>query len=82
MAYLLPHGWTLGTEPAVQAAVERARIQSDGSGWMGRAEVELVKACNRTLFSAWKERPSPDGKLAYDDFGEVTLSAIGAGVLS
>ena len=43
---------------------------------MGRAEADLVRACNRVLFSAWKEPPGSNGRVAYDGFGEITLSAM------
>ncbi len=43
---------------------------------MGRVERRLVDACSRTLFSAWAKRPSPGGPVSYDDFGEVTVSAM------
>ena len=82
LSYTLPAGWLIGTQPAVEAAVERSKVQSsldiDGMGasrpWMGAAERELVKACKRILFSAWKERPGANGNVTYDDFGEITLS--------
>lgn len=35
-----------------------------------------MEACSRTLFSVWAKRPAPDGQISYDDFGEVTMSAI------
>jgi hypothetical protein len=82
LSYALPADWTIGKTAAVEPAVERARARSaldiDGSNrpWMGSAERELVKACKKILFSAWKERPAPDGSVTYDDFGEVTLSAM------
>jgi hypothetical protein len=34
-----------------------------------------MKVCNQTLFSAWSKRPGADGRLSYDDFGEITVSA-------
>jgi hypothetical protein len=37
-----------------------------------------MEACSRTLFSVWAKRPAADGEIQYDDFGEVTLSAISA----
>jgi hypothetical protein len=37
-----------------------------------------VDACSRTLFSAWAKRPGTDGQISYDDFGEVTVSAMSA----
>jgi hypothetical protein len=76
LTYRLPAGWTVGTEPAVQREVERLREREGDGPWMGRAEAELVKACNRVLFSAWKEPAGPNGRVAYDGFGEITLSAM------
>jgi hypothetical protein len=76
LAYHLPHGWILGTQPAVQREVERIRQQEGDAPWIGRAEAELVKACNRVLFSAWKEPPAANGRVSYDGFGEITLSAM------
>jgi hypothetical protein len=76
LAYLLPAGWYLGTEPAVQREVERMHLIAGDGPALGRAEAELVRACNRVLFSAWKEKRGVDGKVGYEDFGEVTLSAM------
>jgi hypothetical protein len=39
-------------------------------------ERRLMQACSRTLFSAWAKRPGSDGQISYDEFGEVTVSAI------
>src|SRR5271167_4613490 len=72
--YRVPPGWTLEEEGAVQPAIERSR-KRNYEDWMGAGERELMKVCNRTLFSAWAKRPSADGQLSYDDFGEVTVSA-------
>ena len=36
----------------------------------------MVKACRRTLLSAWRTQPATDGQVPYDEFGEVTLSAM------
>jgi len=61
----------------VQPAVERDRSREDfGRPRMGRTEHRLMDACNRVLFSAWAKRPAADGQITYDDFGEVTVSAI------
>lgn len=76
LTYRLPVGWMIGTEPGVQREVERVRQQQGDGPWMGRAESELVKACNRVLFSARKEPAGPNGKVSYDGFGEITLSAM------
>ena len=65
-------------------AIERARARDAldgllvGSSDAGVAERQLMKACSRILFSVWAKRPGPDGQIPYDDFGEVTLSAISA----
>ncbi len=78
-SYRIPQGWTLEAEGAVQPAVERSRAHDDfGVSRVGRAERSLMKACSRTLFSAWAKRPGADGQFPYDEFGEVTVSAISA----
>lgn len=76
LAYELPAGWKVGTEPAVQHEVERVRKMEGEAAWIGPAEAELVRACDRVLFSAWKEPPGANGKVSYDGFGEITLSAM------
>ena len=76
--YRVPPGWTMKSEGAVQAAIQRSRKRDYEQPWMGDGERELMKACNRTLFSAWAKRPGADGELSYDDFGEVTVSAVSA----
>ena len=50
-------GWTLESEGAVQPAIERSRKRDFEDPWMGAGERELMKVCNRTLFSAWAKRP-------------------------
>jgi hypothetical protein len=76
-SYRIPQGWTLEAEGAVQPAVERARAREDfGRPRISRTEHRLMEACSRTLFSAWAKRPGPDNQIPYDDFGEVTVSAI------
>lgn len=75
-SYRIPQGWSIESAGAVQSAVERDRTTQDfGRPRMGRAEHKLVEACSKTLFSVWAKRPGADGTLAYDDFGEVTVSA-------
>ncbi len=74
-SYRIPPGWTLEPEGAVQPAIERSRSRDLENPWMGAGERELMKACSRTLFSAWAKRPEADGQLSYDDFGEVTVAA-------
>jgi len=76
-SYRIPQGWTLEAEGAVQPAIERYRAQENlGRPRVGRIEHRLMEACSRTLFSAWAKRPAADGQISYDEFGEVTVSAI------
>jgi len=76
-SYRIPQGWTLEAEGAVQPAVERDRARENfGMPRVGRNERRLMDACSRTLFSVWAKRPAADGQISYDDFGEVTVSAI------
>ncbi|MGB7553861.1 MAG: hypothetical protein WBM04_05770 [Candidatus Korobacteraceae bacterium] len=83
-SYQVPPGWVVEAEGAVLPAIERARASDSLDGLLGggpdagAAERQLLKACSRTLFSVWAKRPGPDGQIPYDDFGEVTLSAISA----
>lgn len=83
-SYQVPSGWIAESQGAVLPAVERARAADPLAGLLGggpdagAAERQLMKACSRTLFSVWAKRPEPDGQISYDDFGEVTLSAISA----
>jgi hypothetical protein len=74
--YRIPPGWTLEPEGAVQPAIERSRNKNYDDPWMGAGERELMKDCSRILFSAWAKRPAANGQLSYDDFGEVTVSAV------
>ena len=83
LSYQVPSGWVTEAEGAVLPAIERARARDALDGRLGPsdagvAERQLMKACSRTLFSVWAKRPGPDGQIPYDDFGEVTLSAISA----
>ena len=76
-SYRIPEGWVLEPNGAVQPAIERYRTKEDfGRPRMGRVEHTLMDACSKTLFSAWAKRPGADGQVAYDEFGEVTVSAI------
>jgi len=76
-SYRIPQGWSIESHGAVQPAVEQYRTKQDfGAPRMGRVERRLVDACSKTLFSAWAKRPGADGQVAYDDFGEVTISAM------
>ena len=84
-SYQVPSGWIVESQGAVLPAIERARAQDSwaalldgGTPNAGAAERQLMKACSRTLFSVWAKRPAADGEIQYDDFGEVTLSAISA----
>jgi len=74
-AYRIPAGWTLQPDGAVQPAVERSHRRNYDDPWLGPGERELMKVCNRNLFSAWAKAAGADGQLSYDDFGEVTVSA-------
>jgi hypothetical protein len=73
--YRIPAGWTLQPEGAVQPAIERSRQRNLDGSWLGPGERELLKVCDRSLFSAWAKPAGTDGQLSYDDFGEVTVSA-------
>ena len=84
-SYQVPSGWIVESQGAVLPAIERARatdswaaLLDGGTPNAGVAERRLMKACSRTLFSVWAKRPGADGEIQYDDFGEVTLSAISA----
>ena len=85
LTYQVPPGWFVEAEGAVLPAIERARandslvgLLGDPTSSTGAAERQLMQACSRTLFSVWAKRPGADGQIPYDDFGEVTLSAISA----
>lgn len=73
--YRIPAGWTLQPEGAVLSAIERSRRRNLDDPWLGPGERELLKVCDRKLFSAWAKPAGTDGQLSYDDFGEVTVSA-------
>jgi hypothetical protein len=76
-SYRIPQGWVLEANGAVQPAIERDRAKGDfGKPRVGRTEYRLLEACSRTLFSAWAKRPDAKGMISYDDFGEVTVSAL------
>jgi hypothetical protein len=83
LTYQVPPGWITEAQGAVLPAIERARAKDPdvelfdlGSTATGAAERKLMKLCSRTLFSLWQSKPGADGQIPYDDFGEVTLSAI------
>lgn len=76
-SYRIPQGWVLKPEGVVQPAVERYRAKEDfGRPRIGRSEHILMDSCSKTLFSAWAKAPDANGEISYDDFGEVTVSAI------
>jgi hypothetical protein len=76
-SYRIPQGWVLEENGAVIPAIERYRAKEDfGRPRIGRTEHRLMEACSRTLFSVWAKRSAADGQISYDDFGEVTVSAI------
>src|ERR1039457_6474530 len=84
-SYQLPPGWFVEPQGAVLPAIERARAKDllaplldGGTPNAGAAERQLMKACSRTLFSVWAKQPGADGQIPYDDFGEVTVSAMSA----
>jgi hypothetical protein len=84
-SYQIPAGWFVEPQGAVLPATERARatdswaaLLDGGTPNTGAAERQLMKACSRTLFSVWAARPGADGQIPYDNFGEVTLSAMSA----
>ena len=79
-SYRIPQGWTLearrGVQPAVETRSRHGKILADRH-W-AQPSAELLEACSRTLFSAWAKAPGADGQISYDDFGEVTVTAISA----
>jgi hypothetical protein len=76
-SYRVPQGWVLKQEGRVQPAIETYRAKEDlGRPRMGRSEHILMDSCSRTLFSVWAKAPEANGQASYDDFGEVTVSAI------
>jgi len=89
LSYQIPAGWTAESEGALLPALERARqkqaldpLLGGGGAESGGPERQLMKMCSRTLFSVWAKRPGADGQIPYDDFGEVTMSAISAACFS
>jgi hypothetical protein len=76
LMYEFPKGWSLQPQGAIEPAVVHYREKVTGEPVMGPRERDVVKACRRTLLSAWKTRPGTDGEVPYDEFGEVTLSAM------
>ena len=76
LEYEFPKGWSIEPQGAIAPAVERYREKVSGEPSLGPRERAAVKACRRTLLSAWRTKPAADGEVPYDDFGEVTLSAM------
>ena len=71
-----PRDWHYGTEAAIMPAVERSREQNYDRPAVSPSQRALLKACERTLVSAWRKMPEETGEIAYEDFGEVTISAM------
>ena len=76
MRYEFPKGWNIEPQGAIEPAVLRYREKVTGEPILGPRERAVVKACRRTLISLWRTKPDSDGQVPYDDFGEVTLSAM------
>ena len=76
VTYEFPQGWSIEPQGAIEPAIERYREKVTGEPVLGPRERVVVKACRKTLMSAWKTAPSGGGDVSYDDFGEVTLSAL------
>ncbi len=76
LRYEFPKGWSVQPQGAVEPAVLRYREKVSGEPLMGPRERDVLKACRKNLFSAWKTKPTEDGQVPYDEFGEVTLSAM------
>lgn len=76
MLYEFPKGWYIESEGAIEPAVIRYHEKVTGEHILGPRERAVVKACRRTLISLWRTKPDSDGQVPYDDFGEVTLSAM------
>jgi hypothetical protein len=76
LSYQIPPGWDVQPVGAIEPAVERYREKMLGEPLLGPRERALVKLCRKTLVSAWRTKPDSDGQVPYDDFGEVTLSAL------
>ncbi len=74
--YELPKDWHYGTEAAIMPAVERSREHNFNGPAVSPSQRALLKACERTLVSAWRKMPEATGEIAYEDFGEVTISAM------
>ena len=76
LSYDMPSGWNIQPVGAIEPAVERYREKVLGEPLLGPRERAVVKLCRKTLVSAWRTKPDHEGQVPYDDFGEVTLSAM------
>jgi hypothetical protein len=76
MKYEFPKGWSVQPHGAIEPAVIHYREKVTGEPTLGPRERAVVQACRRTLLSAWRTTPDADGQVPYDEFGEVTLSAM------
>jgi hypothetical protein len=76
MTFYFPAGWSIESAGAIEPAIEQYRERVTGEPLLGPRERAIVKACRKTLLSVWKTQPSSDGEVPYDEFGEVTLSAM------
>ncbi len=74
--YELPKNWHYGTEAAIMPAVEQSREHNYDRPAVSPSQRALLKSCERTLVSAWRKMPEETGQIAYEDFGEVTISAM------
>ncbi|HEX8800895.1 MAG TPA: hypothetical protein VF772_19900, partial [Terriglobales bacterium] len=74
--YEFPQGWSIQPHGAIEPAVIHYREKVTGEPTLGPRERAVVQACRRTLLSAWRTKPDADGQVPYDEFGEVTLSAM------
>ena len=76
MKYEFPKGWSIQPHGAIEPAIIHYREKVTGEPTLGPRERAVVQACRRTLLSAWRTKPDADGQVPYDEFGEVTLSAM------
>jgi hypothetical protein len=76
MLYEFPKGWSVQPQGAIEPAVIRYHEKITGEPLLGPRERAAVKACRRTLISLWRTKPDADGQVPYDEFGEVTVSAM------
>jgi hypothetical protein len=76
VTYEFPQGWNIEPQGGVEPSVERYREKVIGEPMLGPRERAVVKACRRTLLSVWRTKPDTGSQVAYEDFGEVTLTAM------